>query len=147
MRILIIPDVHLKPSMFTRAAQLLEQGEAGRAVCLMDLADDWDCMFNLDLYIQTYDRAIDLPVPIRTLSGAGAIMMSAIYGIRGSPVTPLLRQVRSAADWQNSGRLFRIRESWLSCTEWTGSCFPMPVCVRPLSGIMPGTCPKKTRTR
>lgn len=59
MRILIIPDVHLKPSMFTRAAQLLEQGEAGRAVCLMDLADDWDCMFNLDLYIQTYDRAID----------------------------------------------------------------------------------------
>lgn len=58
MKILVIPDVHLKPWMFTRAAELLEQGEAGRAVCLMDIADDWNSSYNLDLYIKTYDAAI-----------------------------------------------------------------------------------------
>lgn len=58
MRILVIPDVHLKPRMFTRAAELLDRGEAERAVCLMDIADDWNCMYNLDLYIKTYDAAI-----------------------------------------------------------------------------------------
>ena len=58
MRVLIIPDVHLKPWMFRRAAELIENGEADRTVCLMDIADDWKMQFNLDLYIQTYDEAI-----------------------------------------------------------------------------------------
>lgn len=57
MKVLVIPDVHLKPVLFVRAADLLEKGEAERAVCLMDIADDWDCMFNLDLYFRTFDRA------------------------------------------------------------------------------------------
>ena len=30
-----------------------------RTICLMDIADDWRQQFNLDLYIQTYDAAID----------------------------------------------------------------------------------------
>ena len=58
MKVLVIPDVHLKPWMFRRASELLKEKNADRAVCLMDIADDWRQQFNLDLYIQTYDAAI-----------------------------------------------------------------------------------------
>ena len=34
------------------------EAKAERAVCLMDIADDWRQQFNLDLYEQTYDAAI-----------------------------------------------------------------------------------------
>ena len=58
MKILVIPDVHLKPHMFQRASDLLKENIADRAVCLMDIADDWHQQFNVDLYTQTYDAAI-----------------------------------------------------------------------------------------
>ena len=51
MKILVIPDVHLKPWMFVRASELMKETEADRAVCLMDIADDWRQQFNLDLYV------------------------------------------------------------------------------------------------
>ena len=57
MRVLVIPDVHLKPRMFDRADSLLKQGIADQAVCLMDIPDDWNQELNLDLYIRTFDRA------------------------------------------------------------------------------------------
>lgn len=58
MRVLVIPDVHLKPILFEHASELIKRGEADRAVCLMDIADDWRQQYNLDLYMQTYDAAI-----------------------------------------------------------------------------------------
>lgn len=58
MNVLVIPDVHLKPCMFQRAAELMKEGIADRAVCLMDIADDWGQQANQDLYIQSYDAAI-----------------------------------------------------------------------------------------
>lgn len=64
MKVLVISDVHLKPWMFYRASELMKDIPAGhtvkpdRAVCLMDIADDWRQQFNLDLYVQTYDAAI-----------------------------------------------------------------------------------------
>lgn len=58
MKVLIVPDVHLKPDMFSRASELLRKGVAERAVCLMDIADDWNQEWNIDLYIRTYDAAI-----------------------------------------------------------------------------------------
>ena len=58
MKVLVIPDVHLKPWMFHRALELVKETEVDRVVCLMDIADDWLQQFNLDLYIQTYDAAI-----------------------------------------------------------------------------------------
>ena len=58
MKVLVIPDIHLKPWMFNRAAELLKDGIAGGAVCLMDIPDDWRQEFNLDLYVQTFDAAI-----------------------------------------------------------------------------------------
>lgn len=58
MKVLIIPDVHLKPFMFKQAAELMERGIAKRAVCLMDIPDDWDKQFDISLYEETYDAAI-----------------------------------------------------------------------------------------
>lgn len=58
MKILVIPDVHLKPFIFDRASALLNSGAAEAAVCLMDIADDFNQQYNISLYEQTYDRAI-----------------------------------------------------------------------------------------
>lgn len=56
--VLVIPDVHLKPWMFDRASDLMKEKKADRAVCLMDIADDWNQSLNIDLYNRTYERAI-----------------------------------------------------------------------------------------
>lgn len=58
MKVLVIPDVHLKPWMFQEAAGLMAKEKADRAVCLMDIADDWGKEYQLDLYNETYDQAI-----------------------------------------------------------------------------------------
>ena len=58
MKVLVIPDIHLKPWMFRRASELMEENIAEKAVCLMDIADDWKQQWNMDLYIQSYDAAI-----------------------------------------------------------------------------------------
>lgn len=39
MKILVIPDVHLKPWMFDRASELMDSGAAEKAVCLMDVKE------------------------------------------------------------------------------------------------------------
>ena len=58
MKILVIPDVHLKPWMFDRAKEIMDMGVADRAVCLMDIPDDWGQEYNLGLYEETFDAAI-----------------------------------------------------------------------------------------
>ncbi len=58
MKVLVIPDVHLKPHMFKQAVALLKTGVVQRAVCLMDIPDDWDKQFDVALYEETYDEAI-----------------------------------------------------------------------------------------
>ena len=50
MKVLVIPDVHLKPQMFKQAAALMRQKIADRAVCLMDIPDDWDKQYDIALY-------------------------------------------------------------------------------------------------
>ena len=58
MKALVIPDVHLKPWMFDRAAEIMKTGIAEKAICLMDIPDEWNQERNLDLYMQTFDAAI-----------------------------------------------------------------------------------------
>ena len=36
----------------------MEQGAAERAVCLMDIPDDWNQEYNLKLYMETFNVAI-----------------------------------------------------------------------------------------
>lgn len=58
MKVLVIPDIHLKPAMFKQAAALMHQGIAQKAVCLMDIPDDWDKQLDVALYEITYNEAI-----------------------------------------------------------------------------------------
>ena len=58
MKILVIPDIHLKIWIFDRAEDILKAGRADRAVCLMDMPDDWDMEFQVERYKETFDRAI-----------------------------------------------------------------------------------------
>jgi len=58
LKILVIPDVHLKPWIFERAAEIMNSGAAEKALCLMDIPDDWGKAYNLGLYEETYDAAI-----------------------------------------------------------------------------------------
>jgi hypothetical protein len=56
--VLVIPDIHLKTWIFDRAEDILKTGRADRAVCLMDMPDDWDMEFQIGRYKETFDRAI-----------------------------------------------------------------------------------------
>ncbi len=58
MQVLVIPDVHLKAWLFDRAAEILREGKADKAVCLMDIPDDWGMELSVDQYRDTFDRAI-----------------------------------------------------------------------------------------
>ena len=58
MRVLVIPDIHLKTWIFDRAETILKAGKADRVVCLMDMPDDWDMEFQIERYKETFDRAI-----------------------------------------------------------------------------------------
>ena len=60
MKILVIPDVHLKPWIFDRASEIMDSGIADKALCLMDIPDDWGKARDLQLYEETYDAAIRL---------------------------------------------------------------------------------------
>lgn len=58
MRVLVIPDIHLKPWIFDQAEDVIKEGKADRAVCLMDVPDDWGMELNIDCYKETFDRVI-----------------------------------------------------------------------------------------
>ena len=58
MQVLVIPDIHLKPWIFDRAEEILNMGKAEKAVCLMDIPDDWGMELNVEEYRDTFDRAI-----------------------------------------------------------------------------------------
>lgn len=57
-KILVIPDIHLKTWIFDRAEDVLKSSKADRAVCLMDMPDDWNMEFQIERYKETFDRAI-----------------------------------------------------------------------------------------
>ena len=41
MRVLVIPDCHLKPWMFEKATAIMSGERTDNAVCLMDIPDDF----------------------------------------------------------------------------------------------------------
>ncbi len=58
MKILVIPDVHLKSFIFDKAEEILRREKVDNCVVLGDLVDDWGQQLNVDLYSKTLDRAI-----------------------------------------------------------------------------------------
>lgn len=59
MKVLAIPDIHLKCEMFDRAEKILESGQADFAIQLGDMFDDWDMQFAIAFYQKTAERAIE----------------------------------------------------------------------------------------
>lgn len=58
MKVLIIPDIHLKPWMFADADKIITKRMPDRVVCLGDLVDDWECENRVDLYQETLEAAL-----------------------------------------------------------------------------------------
>lgn len=58
MKILVIPDVHLKPWIFDKAMEIMENSDCERAVCLGDIADDWGLQDDVALYEETFKKAL-----------------------------------------------------------------------------------------
>lgn len=59
MKVLVIPDVHLKPEIFDQAMLIMENPDCERAVCVGDIADDWGCERNVELYEKTFRKAVE----------------------------------------------------------------------------------------
>lgn len=56
MKVFVIPACHLKPWMFEQADAIMQKDAAEKAVCLMDLPDDFGVHGDA-LYIETCDAA------------------------------------------------------------------------------------------
>lgn len=59
MKILVIPDVHLKPWMIGMAQRVMRSGICRRAVFLGDIADDYGQEYNIPLYQESYNAVMD----------------------------------------------------------------------------------------
>lgn len=81
MKILVIPDVHLKPNMFVRAGELMRKGIADNAVCLMDIPDDWKKQYCIEEYERTLRQSL-LQENILIHYGVTAIMIFRMYGMK-----------------------------------------------------------------
>lgn len=73
MKVLVIPDCHLKPWMFAQADTIMKKGIADKAVCLMDLADDFGYMMMRSIWRPMKPQS-RLPMNIQILSGATGTM-------------------------------------------------------------------------
>ncbi|MDD6155812.1 MAG: metallophosphoesterase [Lachnospiraceae bacterium] len=90
MKVLVIPDVHLKPYIFYSAAEIMRLGIADRAVCLMDIPDDWKKQFDIELYARTYDAAIEFAKEYpSTVFCYGNHDLCYLWGERESGYSPL----------------------------------------------------------
>lgn len=57
MKILVIPDVHLKPWMFKEADEIMQEYHPDNVLSLGDIPDDFKCKNNSTLYDETFDAA------------------------------------------------------------------------------------------
>ncbi len=58
-KILVIPDIHLKPDIVREAKNIFDTGKYDYAVFLGDIADDWGCERQLDFYHETFAAVYD----------------------------------------------------------------------------------------
>ena len=94
MNTLVIPDVHLKPWMFQRASELMKENQITQAVCLMDIPDDWNQQFNLDLYAQTFDAALSFAAEhVNTLWCYGNHDLCYLWNQRESGYSPMAQLI------------------------------------------------------
>ena len=93
MKIIVIPDIHLKAWMFITAADKMRIEAADKAVCLMDIPDDWYQQANLSLYEETFDAALRFQKAFpNTLWCYGNHDLSYIWNQTESGYSPLASQ-------------------------------------------------------
>lgn len=56
MKILAVPDIHLKTEILDKAEQILSEGKADKCVFLGDYNDEWGCEEDTEKYISVYER-------------------------------------------------------------------------------------------
>lgn len=59
MRVLVIPDVHLKTDMLEMAEEIMKTSSVDMAIFLGDIPDNWGCQGKIDMYKATYDGVMD----------------------------------------------------------------------------------------
>ena len=59
MNVLVMGDCHLKPWMFKRAEELMQEYCIETLVFLGDLVDDWKKQYSIEAYVETMNTAID----------------------------------------------------------------------------------------
>ena len=59
MKVLVIPDVHLKPWIFDKAIEIMERSDCKRAVVIGDISDDWGMQKDVKLYEETFKKALE----------------------------------------------------------------------------------------
>ena len=59
MKVLVIPDIHLKPWILDKAEEQAIIHKPDAFVFIGDLVDDWKKEYNLELYDETFNRLID----------------------------------------------------------------------------------------
>lgn len=58
-RVLVIPDIHLKPWIIEKADDIMKAESLKKAVFLGDIADDWDKQGDIGLYNETYRMVME----------------------------------------------------------------------------------------
>lgn len=58
MKVLVIPDIHLKPNIFDKAEKI-DNSKYDKIVCLGDLVDDWGLQNNPNAYEDTLKRVLE----------------------------------------------------------------------------------------
>ena len=67
-KVLIIPDIHLKPWILRRVNEILEKEAYDRIAFLGDVVDDWNQENNQALYDETFDKMIELIAKYKNLT-------------------------------------------------------------------------------
>ena len=96
MKILTIPDIHLKPYIFTQAAAIMrdERIKPDQAVCMMDIPDDWDKEYHTHLYGATYNATLGFQNAFpNTLWCYGNHDLSYVWGCLEGGFSPLAQVI------------------------------------------------------
>lgn len=92
MKVLVIPDVHLKTKIFDNAEKLLKAQHVDKTVFLGDFVDDWGQENNIGLYNKTFDRLLRYCGEHDSLICWGNHDMSYVWGKLESGYSYMARQ-------------------------------------------------------
>ncbi len=94
MKVFVIPDIHLKPSLLSHAYKLVKEGNNDTVMFLGDFVDDWGQEYNLELYNATF---IAIEVFIKKFGDCRICLgnhdMSYVWECRESGYSPYARDV------------------------------------------------------